>query len=212
MSGAFCFHFIRGISGTATPAVQSASTRPVSGVTFRDAIDGSLCVLVGLASLSAVARAQGPTRPDSSGSIVGVVVARETGAPLPYSVVSLPALGRERFTNERGEFLLTGVPAGSGAAVRATHRIFSVERDGRGERRPDRHHPRRAHEDRRGAQPRDGAGLGRCTDRRSADGRHGSRRSRRSSSSFARTPIAIDCSPSRIRSRTRWSGGRRSTT
>lgn len=69
-------------------------------------------VLVGLTSFSAAALAQGPTRPDSTGSIVGVVVARETGAPLPYSVVSLPTLGRERFTNERGEFLITSVPAG----------------------------------------------------------------------------------------------------
>jgi len=48
---------------------------------------------------------------DSTGSIAGTVVARETGAPLPYSVVSLATLGRERFTNERGAFVLGGVPA-----------------------------------------------------------------------------------------------------
>ncbi len=49
---------------------------------------------------------------DSTGSIAGTVVARESGAPLPYSVVSLATLGRERFTNERGAFTLAAIPAG----------------------------------------------------------------------------------------------------
>jgi hypothetical protein len=51
---------------------------------------------------------------DSTGSIAGTVVAKETGAALPYSVVSLASLpgGRERFTNERGAFVLGGIPAG----------------------------------------------------------------------------------------------------
>lgn len=49
---------------------------------------------------------------DSTGSIAGTVVAKETGVSLPYSVVSLATLGRERFTNERGAFVLSGIPAG----------------------------------------------------------------------------------------------------
>ncbi len=49
---------------------------------------------------------------DSTGSIAGTVVTKETGAALPYSVVSLATLGRERFTNDRGTFVLSGIPAG----------------------------------------------------------------------------------------------------
>ena len=56
--------------------------------------------------------AQAGLRNDSTGSIVGVVVSRELGAPLPYSVVSVPVGGLERFTNDRGEFTLGGLPAG----------------------------------------------------------------------------------------------------
>jgi hypothetical protein len=58
-----------------------------------------------------VAGAQGVAR-DSVGSIAGIVVAKETGAALPYSVVSVAALGRERFTNERGAFVFVGIAAG----------------------------------------------------------------------------------------------------
>lgn len=68
-----------------------------------------LCV-----SLAGLARAGAQVAsPRDSGTIVGLVAARESGAPLGYSVVSIPALGRERFTNDRGIFVLTGVPAGS---------------------------------------------------------------------------------------------------
>lgn len=49
---------------------------------------------------------------DSTGSIVGTVIAKETGAPLPYSTVSLATPARERFTNDRGAFVLGGIPAG----------------------------------------------------------------------------------------------------
>ncbi|HMF27398.1 MAG TPA: carboxypeptidase regulatory-like domain-containing protein, partial [Candidatus Cybelea sp.] len=65
----------------------------------------SLCVA------AQTARAQA-TAIDSTGSIAGTVIARETGAALPYSVVSLASIGRERFTNERGTFVLSGIPAG----------------------------------------------------------------------------------------------------
>ena len=73
----------------------------------------ALIASANLAILASATGAQVATRSDSTGSIVGVVVARETGASLPYGVVALPALGRERFTTERGEFVLSGVPAGS---------------------------------------------------------------------------------------------------
>jgi hypothetical protein len=65
----------------------------------------SLCIAVRAAGAQAAAG-------DSTGSIAGTVVAKETGTPLAYSVVSLSNLGRERFTNERGAFVLTGIPAG----------------------------------------------------------------------------------------------------
>lgn len=48
-----------------------------------------------------------------SGEIVGTVTARDGGIPLGYSVVSIPALSREQFTNDRGVFVITGVPLGA---------------------------------------------------------------------------------------------------
>jgi hypothetical protein len=64
-----------------------------------------------LSIAATAAGAQGVAR-DSAGSIAGTVVAKESGTALPYSVVSVAALGRERFTNERGAFVLAGIPAG----------------------------------------------------------------------------------------------------
>jgi hypothetical protein len=64
-----------------------------------------------LSIAATAAAAQGVAR-DSTGSIAGTVVSKESGATLPYSVVSVAALGRERFTNERGAFVLGGIPAG----------------------------------------------------------------------------------------------------
>ena len=52
-------------------------------------------------------------RPDTTGTIVGVVVAKEGGAALPYSIVSIPSIGIERLTNERGEFVIANAPRGS---------------------------------------------------------------------------------------------------
>ena len=46
------------------------------------------------------------------GSIVGVVVTQEGGVTLPYSVVAIPALGRESFTTVAGSFVLPDIPAG----------------------------------------------------------------------------------------------------
>lgn len=64
------------------------------------------------------AAAQVPS-PDSSVVLAGVVVGREDGNPLGYSVVSIPALGelgRERYTTAQGAFAFPGLPAG-------THRL-----------------------------------------------------------------------------------------
>jgi hypothetical protein len=55
-------------------------------------------------------------RVDSSLVLAGVVVAMEDGAPLGYSVVSIPALGelgRERYTTAQGTFAFPGLPAGA---------------------------------------------------------------------------------------------------
>ena len=52
-------------------------------------------------------------RPDSTGTIVGVVVAKEGGAALPYSIVSIPSIGLERLTNDQGEFVIANAPHGS---------------------------------------------------------------------------------------------------
>lgn len=76
----------------------------------RRAIWPAIAALAIMALLpSSRARAQ---RPDSSGTIVGVVVAAETGAPLAFSLGSIPARGLDRLANDRGVFVITNVPAG----------------------------------------------------------------------------------------------------
>jgi iron complex outermembrane receptor protein len=61
---------------------------------------------------------------DSTGTIVGIVVTKEGGVPLGYSVVSAPALNRERFTNIEGKFALADLPAGS-VQLRVRHLGYS---------------------------------------------------------------------------------------
>ena len=60
--------------------------------------------LLAIGTLPATTRAQ-------TGEIVGSVVAAESGAHLPYSVISATP-GDERFTTDSGTFTLTGLPAG----------------------------------------------------------------------------------------------------
>lgn len=60
-----------------------------------------------LVLFAAALHAQRPT-----GAIAGRIVSNEGGLPLPYSIVALPDLGRERFTDDSGSFLLTDLPAG----------------------------------------------------------------------------------------------------
>ena len=64
-----------------------------------------------LMALLPLSRARGQ-RADSSGTIVGVVVAAETGTPLAFSLGSIPARALERLANDRGVFVITNVPAG----------------------------------------------------------------------------------------------------
>ena len=60
-------------------------------------------------SLSATAVSAQP----ASGTVVGIVVARESGEVLPHSVVVVPSLDVRRFSNDSGAFVLRDVPAGS---------------------------------------------------------------------------------------------------
>jgi hypothetical protein len=50
---------------------------------------------------------------ETSGTIVGVVAAEESGERLPYSVVAIPSLAIRRFSNDSGGFVLRELPAGS---------------------------------------------------------------------------------------------------
>src|ERR1700743_345392 len=58
-----------------------------------------------------VARAQ--QRPDSTGTIIAIVTAAESGAPLGYSTLSVAARNIERFTNDRGDVVLRGLTPGA---------------------------------------------------------------------------------------------------
>jgi len=58
--------------------------------------------------------------PAATGVIIGTVVAAGLGAPLGYAVVSIDAIGRERFTDGSGRFILLDVPAGR-MTLRAKH-------------------------------------------------------------------------------------------
>jgi hypothetical protein len=66
----------------------------------------TLIALIAGATTASLLRAQAP------GSIAGVVVTQEGGVSLPYGVVSIPALGRERFTTVTGSFVLDDLPPG----------------------------------------------------------------------------------------------------
>lgn len=75
-----------------------------------------LALAVGLSALAAVIPArllQSQTpRADSTGRLVGIVLTKDGGVPLSYSVVSAPSLGRERFSNAEGVFTLADLPEG----------------------------------------------------------------------------------------------------
>lgn len=46
------------------------------------------------------------------GTIVGVIIGRESGLPLPHAVVAIPTLGRERFSDDSGAFLFADLAPG----------------------------------------------------------------------------------------------------
>lgn len=56
---------------------------------------------------------RGQRGPDSTGTIVGVIVSRDDGAPLAFGNAGVPAQGIEQLANDRGEFVLRGVRPGA---------------------------------------------------------------------------------------------------
>lgn len=72
----------------------------------------AVVVVICLVAGADTVRAQATARTDTTGAIVALVTAKAGGFPLAYSVVSVPALGRERFTNDQGAVALTALPAG----------------------------------------------------------------------------------------------------
>ena len=81
--------------------------------------------LMGIAVSTVAESARGQTTSgDSTGSIVGIVLTKEGAVPLAYSVVSVPSLGRERFSNAEGVFTLNDVPAGT-IQLRVRHLGYS---------------------------------------------------------------------------------------
>jgi hypothetical protein len=46
------------------------------------------------------------------GVLAGVIVSHETGEPLAYSIVAIPSLSYERFSDESGAFAISALPAG----------------------------------------------------------------------------------------------------
>ena len=63
--------------------------------------------------LPLVFAAAGAAAQESSGTIVGVVVAKESGEALPHSVVGVASFEIRRFANDSGVFVLRDVPPGS---------------------------------------------------------------------------------------------------
>jgi hypothetical protein len=82
-----------------------------------------LCVVLGCLSAPAAAQREA-AHADSTGGIVGIVAMKDGGLPLSYSVVSVPALGRERFSNDQGVFTLADLPAGP-VLLRVRHLGYS---------------------------------------------------------------------------------------
>ena len=64
------------------------------------------------AALVALVLLPGNAFAQERGSVTGQVVAAETQQPLQGVQVSIPALGSSALTDERGRFLITGVPFG----------------------------------------------------------------------------------------------------
>jgi len=72
----------------------------------------SLALACAVALLCApAARAQQPAAPPTI-TVSGEVLDAVSGAPVPDAAITLPRLGRSVFTDQRGHFVLRGIPAG----------------------------------------------------------------------------------------------------
>lgn len=72
--------------------------------------------LAGLAVTAAISLSGGATAVQAqaaTGRVEGTVTAALTSAPVPYAVASIAALGRERFSDASGRFVLAGVADGT---------------------------------------------------------------------------------------------------
>jgi hypothetical protein len=79
----------------------------------------SITMLLASALVAASSGAQTP-RGDGTGTLVGLVTAKDGGIALGYSVVSVVSPAREQFTNDQGLFVLAGLPPGA-AHLRVRH-------------------------------------------------------------------------------------------
>lgn len=86
-------------------------------------IERALYVAGALAIISMPASSQ-MLRTESTGTVVGAVVMKEGGIPLAYSIVAVPALSKQRFTNDSGAFTLPDLPPGP-AKLRIRHLGYS---------------------------------------------------------------------------------------
>ncbi|MGH7637056.1 MAG: carboxypeptidase regulatory-like domain-containing protein [Gemmatimonadaceae bacterium] len=66
----------------------------------------AVCVALLLASRAAAAQ-------DRTGVVRGTVVSEQTDEPLPFSIVFIETLGRERFTDDSGRFVFGELPPGA---------------------------------------------------------------------------------------------------
>jgi CarboxypepD_reg-like domain len=86
-------------------------------------IQRTLVVAGVLAVLTSPASSQ-MLRTETTGTVVGAVVMKENGLPLPYSTVSVPALSKQRFTNDSGTFTFSDLPVGPNT-LRVRHLGYS---------------------------------------------------------------------------------------
>jgi hypothetical protein len=113
------------MGGMWVPVDRAVTDRGEAGATLIDgAVAGkrrarrSCCVpvvlsaLAGLAILAPVARTQN-VLPDSTGVIVGKLVERQSGQPVPYGTVLLVGTDRARFADSGGAFALTRLTTGA---------------------------------------------------------------------------------------------------
>jgi hypothetical protein len=68
-----------------------------------------LAVMLSLCAIPAYGQ-EAPARPDVT--IIGYVVDSATGTPLPGAAIELPELDRRTLADNRGRFVLTGIPRG----------------------------------------------------------------------------------------------------